>query len=113
MSTISTHVLDTSLGRPATNVRVTLEHLDGTGTERIGAAITDANGRITAFADPAPAVTQGTYRLRFDTTDYFDRTGRTVFYPEIVVSFRVEADDEHFHIPLLVSPFGYSTYRGS
>jgi 5-hydroxyisourate hydrolase len=113
VSTISTHVLDTSLGRPATNVRVTLERLGADASAAIATSSTDANGRIAAFGDPGPNVAPGTYRLRFDTAEYFARTGRPVFYPEIVVSFRIEAADEHFHIPVLVSPFGYSTYRGS
>jgi len=107
VSTISTHVLDTSLGKPAAGVRVTFEREDG----QIIDAITDADGRIGEFesGDIAP----GTYRLRFDSAEYFTKTNRPVFYPEVVVAFRIEAGDEHFHIPLLISPFGYSTYRGS
>lgn len=107
MSTISTHVLDTSLGKPAAGVRVAFEHEDG----RPVRATTDANGRVAKFesGDLGP----GTYRLRFDSAEYFTKTNRPVFYPEVVVAFRIEAGDEHFHIPLLISPFGYSTYRGS
>jgi 5-hydroxyisourate hydrolase len=112
VSTISTHVLDTSLGRPAANVRVTLERVDS-APEAIGSAVTDANGRIATFAAASTGVAPGTYRLRFQVDDYFVRTNRRVFYPEVAVSFRVDAADEHFHIPLLISPFGYSTYRGS
>ena len=121
MSTISTHVLDTSLGRPAANVRVSLERAHamesttaGTATAvttELGTALTDANGRIPALGDSA--IGPGTYRLRFETSDYFSRTQRAVFYPEVVVTVRIESGDEHFHIPLLLSPFGYSTYRGS
>ena len=107
MSTISTHVLETSQGKPAAGVRVAFEREDGRTIE----AVTDASGRIAKFEseDVAP----GTYRLRFDTAEYFTKTSRAVFYPEVVVAFRIEAGDEHFHIPLLLSPFGYSTYRGS
>jgi 5-hydroxyisourate hydrolase len=108
MSTISTHVLDTSLGKPASGVRVAFDHEDG---QTIATSVTDANGRIATFesGDVAP----GSYRLRFDSAEYFTKTNRSVFYPEIVVAFRIEAGDEHFHIPLLLSPFSYSTYRGS
>ena len=107
MSTISTHVLDTSLGKPATGLRVTFEREGGESC----AAVTDANGRIATFE--SGSVAPGAYRLRFDTAEYFTKTDRAVFYPEVVVAFRIEAGDEHFHIPLLLSPFGYSTYRGS
>ena len=82
-------------------------------TTSIGSSSTDANGRIAAFAAQATGVAPGTYRLRFDVATYFSRTERPIFYPEIVVAFRIDATNEHFHIPLLVSPFGYSTYRGS
>ena len=108
MSTISTHVLDTSLGKPAAGVRADFERGD---SGSIGSGVTDANGRIASFGEGA--VEPGVYRLRFDTAEYFTKTNRPVFYPEVVVAFRIEAGDEHFHIPLLISPFGYSTYRGS
>jgi len=121
VSTISTHILDTSLGRPAANVRVSLEGVHTTEstakgipmsmTTGLGTASTDANGRVATLGDSP--IEPGTYRVRFDTSDYFSRTQRPVFYPEVVVTFRIEAADEHFHIPLLLSPFGYSTYRGS
>ena len=119
MSTISTHVLDTALGRPATGVRVSLERVTTSGsgslatvmTTELGTGTTDANGRIPALGDSS--IAPGTYRLRFDTSDYFSRTNRPVFYPEVVVTIRLDSADEHFHIPLLLSPFGYSTYRGS
>lgn len=109
MSTLSTHVLDTSLGTPAAGVQVALERVDG-GMESPSTATTDADGRARDIAR-AP-LTVGAYRLRFDTADYFARTGRETFYPEVVVTFVVR-DDAHYHVPLLVSPFGYSTYRGS
>lgn len=113
MSTISTHILDTSLGRPAADVLVTLERVDDAAQSSVASARTDANGRVAKFSEPFADVTPGTYRLGFATAEYFARTNRPVFYPEIVVSFRIDADHEHFHIPLLMSPFGYSTYRGS
>jgi len=109
MSTLSTHVLDTSLGKPAADVRVTLERMD-VPPQSLAVVATDADGRARDIA--REPLTAGTYRLRFDTADYFVRTGRETFYPEVVVTFVVR-DDEHYHVPLLVSPFGYSTYRGT
>lgn len=107
MSTISTHVLDTSLGCPAEGIKVTLER----GSDILATGITNADGRVPTFRDGA-ALEKGTYRLRFLTVEYFARGGRESFYSEITVNFRIGAD-EHYHVPLLLSPFGYSTYRGS
>ena len=109
MSTLSTHVLDTSLGKPAAGVSIALDRVDGSPAH-LGAAQTDNQGRARDIAS-APLVA-GTYRLRFDTGEYFARTGRETLYPEVVITF-VVGDNEHYHVPLLVSPFGYSTYRGS
>lgn len=106
MASLSTHVLDTSTGRPAVGVRVTLETSSGTV---LATAATDADGRVGELATDVP---QGEHRVRFDTGAWFDLQGVTAFYPEIVVAFTVDAD-EHFHVPLLLTPFGYSTYRGS
>ena len=115
MSTISTHVLDTSLGRPAEGVRVTLERLPGEGAEpqalRVG--VTNDDGRVRDLLPPGETLGEGTYRLRFEVTEYFARTNRETFYSEITVLFRVGAREEHYHVPLLLSPYGYSTYRGS
>jgi 5-hydroxyisourate hydrolase len=107
MATLSTHVLDTSLGRPAAGVRVALESASGAA---LGAGVTDADGRISAFG--AERLAAGRYRLRFDTGAYFASLGTEHFYPEVTVQFVVEGDD-HVHVPLLLSPYGYSTYRGS
>ena len=106
MATLSTHVLDTGAGRPATGVAVVLE---STGGEALGEARTDADGRVGSLGgDLAP----GDYRLRFDTGGWFSAAGVEAFYPEVAVSFTI-ATDEHFHVPLLLSRYGYSTYRGS
>jgi 5-hydroxyisourate hydrolase len=106
MATLSTHVLDTGAGRPATGVAVVLESAAG---EVLGDARTDADGRVGSIgADLAP----GDYRLRFDTGAWFADAGVDAFYPEVAVSFTITAD-EHFHVPLLLSRYGYSTYRGS
>jgi len=107
MATLSTHILDTSLGRPAVGVRITLES-DADGT--IGEGATDADGRLPAIGPESLGT--GDYRLRFDTAAYNAQTGVAGFYPEVVVAFTVSAD-EHYHVPLLLTPHGYSTYRGS
>ena len=103
MSQVSTHVLDTAAGRPAAGVPVTLESADGV----VATATTDADGRVPDLGPERLA--PGTYRLRFDTRAY---AGGAAFFPEVVVAFVVQGD-AHLHVPLLLSPFGYSTYRGS
>ena len=115
MSTISTHVLDTAAGRPAAGVAVTLERVDGPGLEPVslGAGVTDADGRLRDLLAAGVALAEGTYPLRFDVGAYFTRAGRAAFYPEVAVCFHVGAREEHYHVPLLLSPYGYSTYRGS
>ena len=110
MSTISTHVLDTALGKPAAGVPVTLER--ATDDTVLGSGATDTDGRLRDLVPQDRAVGEGIYRLRFDVARYFAASKREAFYPEIVIVFRVTRD-EHYHIPLLLSPFGYSTYRGS
>ena len=105
MSTLSTHVLDTALGKPAAGIRVTLER---SNAETVGTGVTDSDGRVRDF----PPLRTGEYRLRFAVAEYFATIRRDTFYSDIVIAFRV-ANDEHYHVPLLLSPFGYSTYRGS
>lgn len=106
---LSTHVLDASTGRPATGVRVELRASDG--FELRAAAVTDADGRIGSFDDVE--LNPGRYQLVFDTGAYFDGNGVETFYPEVCVTFQVTAPDTHYHVPLLLSPYAYSTYRGS
>jgi len=116
MSTISTHVLDTSIGKPAAGIRVTLERLSGRdgAVEQAGSGVTDQDGRLRNLLAPDVRLDEGTYRLRFDVEAYFVRQGREAFFPEVIVVFRVgRGDDHHYHVPVLLSPFGYSTYRGS
>ncbi len=110
MSSLSTHVLDTSTGRPAVGVAVRLSAWDGA---ILAQDRTDDDGRVRALAPDG--LEPGAYRLRFDTGTWFAAQGVRGFYPEAVVSFVVGEDqqDEHFHVPLLLSPFGWSTYRGS
>ena len=113
MSSLSTHVLDTSLGRPAAGVAVTLERLDGgDGPTLAGFGRTDADGRLRDFPPAGQMLARGDYRLRFDTAAYFADSGRESFYPGVTVDFRV-TEEGHYHVPLLLSPYGYSTYRGS
>lgn len=112
MSGISTHVLDTARGRPAAGVAVELQRADGAGTWcPLGRGRTDDDGRLTGLLAHAPA--PGRYRLCFDTGAYFAATGQTGFYPEVSVTFQITGEDGHYHVPLLLNPYGYSTYRGS
>ena len=114
MSTISTHVLDTSLGKPAAGVAVKLERVNADGGVTIaGVGTTDGDGRLRDLLPEGQTLVRGDYRLRFDTGAYFAATGRESFYPWVSVEFRVTESTGHYHVPLLVSPFGYSTYRGS
>jgi 5-hydroxyisourate hydrolase len=105
--TISTHVLDAALGRPAAGVAVRLEKPSGASVE----IVTDADGRIASFG--ADVLDAGEYRLRFDTGSYFAAAAREAFYPEVVIAFTVADPAQHYHVPVLLSPFAYSTYRGS
>jgi 5-hydroxyisourate hydrolase len=111
-SPITTHVLDTALGRPAKGVAVVLEIEQAGAWKEIGRGSTDANGRLQALIAPA-GFAKGRYRLTFDTDAYFAGFGVTAFYPQVTVAFVVRNETEHFHIPLLLSPYSYFTYRGS
>jgi 5-hydroxyisourate hydrolase len=106
---ISTHVLDTARGHPAEGVPVVLEH-DTDGWTEVGRGVTDADGRVRELLGGDLA--DGRYRLTFDTAQYFRTVGDVAFYPEVSVVFLV-AGGGHHHVPLLLSPFGYTTYRGS
>jgi 5-hydroxyisourate hydrolase len=111
LSGVTTHVLDTSRGRPAVGVQVVLERDVESGWEPLGRGTTDTDGRVCDLLESAPE--NGRYRLTFDTGAYFRAVGEAGFYPEVSVTFVVETGAEHYHVPLLLSPFGYSTYRGS
>lgn len=115
MSAITTHVLDTSRGRPAAGVPVTLERRDRAGDSwaSIGHGQTDADGRLRTLMAADLALQPGEYRLTFDTHTYFAAHAVRGFYPAIVIHFEVAAGETHYHVPLLLAPFGYSTYRGS
>jgi 5-hydroxyisourate hydrolase len=111
VSQITTHVLDTASGRPAAGVAVGLYTRDGDSWHLLATGTTDTDGRIKDLG-PA-AVSAGTYRLNFGTGSYYEGVGTETFFPEVDLLFAVTATDEHYHVPLLLSPFGYSTYRGS
>lgn len=117
MSTISTHVLDTSLGRPAAGVPIRLERVwadhAAEGIEPLGGGETDGDGRLRGLVPDGVQLEAGTYRMVFGTGAYFAARKVECFYPEVTVLFRIAAAGEHYHVPLLLSPFGYSTYRGS
>jgi 5-hydroxyisourate hydrolase len=109
---VSTHVLDTARGRPAAGVPVTLSRRGETGAwATVGNGITDDDGRVRELSEEPLEV--GDYRLEFDTAPYFKVAGISAFYPEVLVVFRVIDPGAPHHIPLLLSPFGYSTYRGT
>jgi 5-hydroxyisourate hydrolase len=109
MSKITTHVLDTVLGKPAAGVAIALERKEDSGWNEISRGETDKDGRC---ANLAPNAVAGIYRLTFKTNDYFLRLGRTSIYPEIAITFQC-GSDAHYHLPLLLSDNSYTTYRGS
>ena len=109
MSTVSTHVLDIGLGRPAEGVGVTLT-CEGA---LVASGLTDESGRVGGLGTEGESLSAGSYRLTFAVRDYFARTGREAFYREVVVQFEVGGGSEQYHVPLLLGPFGYTTYRGS
>jgi 5-hydroxyisourate hydrolase len=113
MSQITTHVLDISIGRPAAGVPVILE-VEKAGGEwkELNRGATDNNGRLGDLMAPG-SLKQATYRLTFDTRTYFASRKVETLHPQVSIVFEVRHANEHYHIPLLLSPFGYSTYRGS
>ena len=112
MSGITSHVLDTARGRPAAGVRVSLAVRAGERWSDLATTTTDAGGRIAGFLPDRPLAVGSTYRLRFEIGEYFAAQGLVAFHPYVEVVFTVHDDRPH-HVPLLVSPFGYTTYLGS
>jgi 5-hydroxyisourate hydrolase len=111
-SPITTHVLDTSLGRPARGVAARLERIDESGASvRLASGVTNADGRIEGLIEGPIAC--GNYRITFETGAYFATRDQATFFPEVSILFEVKDATQHHHVPLLLSPFGYSTYRGS
>jgi 5-hydroxyisourate hydrolase len=111
--TISTHVLDTSKGAPAAGIAVVLEHRAAADSwQAIGHGTTDPDGRLRDLVQNTAALQPGVYRLIFDTRTYFRGQGISSFHPSVIIVFETTGD-EHYHVPVLLSPFGYTTYRGS
>lgn len=110
MSNITTHVLNTSIGKPAAGIDVVLEFNDAPW-RTVGTGTTDADGRIADLT--TDKILPGHYRIRFALTDYFSALDVEAFYPVASIEFIVRDADQHYHVPLLLNPFGYSTYRGS
>ena len=108
---ISTHILDTSRGKPAEGVTVVLHAQDGAGWRELARGVTNADGRVKPFLETIPGA--GVYRIAFEVAPYFAQHGVEGFYPHVTIDFQVKVPTEHFHVPLLLNPFGYSTYRGS
>lgn len=113
MATLSTHVLDTTRGRPAEDLEVLLERLEQGAWARIGGGTTNDDGRIKDLLDAGMSFTVGDYRITFSTGPYHAAQGVQGFYPSVSIEFTVRDDAQHYHVPLLLNPFGYSTYRGS
>lgn len=114
MSRVTTHVLDLALGHPAAGVPVVLERQDENGVwKALGSAATDSDGRIAHLLPDDAPFAAGTYKLVFDTGSYFRSAKAPAFYPRVTVEFAVEDATQHYHVPLLLSRYGYSTYRGS
>jgi 5-hydroxyisourate hydrolase len=114
MNRISTHVLDTAKGKPAEGVPVRLERRDSTGEwTALGSAQTDHDGRCGQLLPEGRTLHEGLYRVAFDTAAYFMASMQEGLYPMVEITFRVRSGESHFHIPLLLSPNGYTTYRGT
>jgi 5-hydroxyisourate hydrolase len=110
---LSVHVLDLQTGQPTAGIRVTLEQRSGASWSALGAGVTDTQGRIAALYPPDQHMPAGDYRIVFETGDHFKQQGKATFFPRIPVEFTADGKSPHYHIPLLLSPFGYSTYRGN
>ena len=113
MSQITTHVLDTALGLPARGITITLFQQDEAGWKQLAAGVTNDDGRVPNFLPADLELPEGTYRMHFVLENYLNASNQPVFYPYADVVFSIDGNGEHYHIPLLLSPFGYSTYRGS
>jgi 5-hydroxyisourate hydrolase len=112
MSQVTTHILDTSKGKPALGVIIILYHGGNDEWKEIARGVTNSDGRISDLLKDDIALESGIYKMRFETKDYFDREQVKTFYPYVEIIFEIDAT-EHYHVPLLLNPYGYSTYRGS
>ncbi len=113
-SPVTTHILDTSRGRPAADIRVTLEvQSENQGWTHLSSEKTNADGRVDAFTGLPSEMQAGIYRLTFATAPYFKTLNVETFYPSVTVTFQIHTPEKHYHVPLLLNPFGYTTYRGT
>ena len=112
-SQITTHVLDTTRGLPAANLPISLYQKEGEQWTQLAEGKTNADGRISDLLDADTKLDAGTYRMHFATSEYFKSNNEQGFYPYVDIVFDLEAGGTHYHIPLLLTAFGYSTYRGS
>lgn len=110
---LSVHVLNLQTGTPSQGVTVTLDKKEGNKWVRLSSAVTNAQGRITGLYPVKKNLEKGDYKITFETGDFFAKNKKETLYPEIPVIIHIEKTDEHYHVPLLVSQYGFSTYRGS
>lgn len=113
MTQITSHILDTSLGAPAEGVLITLMQQKADDWLMLGSGSTDADGRVSDFTGDAVSLPAGIYKLTFFLSDYYLQHSVVSFYPFVDVAFEIKGDGQHYHVPLLLNPYGYSTYRGS
>ena len=112
-SPITTHILDTAMGRPAAEVSVVLSQKKNTGWEELARSTTNADGRVEDLLPAEHSLENAIYRLEFFTLEYFQKNNRESLYPSVSIDFEVKDTTQHYHIPLLLQGFGYATYRGS
>lgn len=110
---ITTHILDVSIGKPAAGVRVTLSRVQDGERKVVGSGVTDSDGRLKDLIPKAPSLDAGVFELTFETGVYFAANGVQAFHPRVTVTIELTDAQQHYHVPLLLSPFGYTTYRGS
>ncbi len=113
MTQITSHILDTSRGSPAAGVLITLMQQKDDDWLMLGSASTNEDGRVSDFTGFDKALPEGVYKLTFYLSDYYNKLSQQSFYPYVDVAFEIQGDGQHYHVPLLLNPFGYSTYRGS
>ena len=110
---LSVHVLNTQDGLPSPDIQVTLEQMKDGGWIKLNSALTNKQGRVTALYPEGKKLDPGTYRVTFETGQWFKKRKIETFFPEIPIIFSIDGTLDHYHIPLLLSPYGYSTYRGN
>jgi len=113
MSQITTHILDTTRGLPASNVPIALYVQQGSDWQKLGGGVTNQDGRLAGLLADDVKLPAGVYRMHFETKAYFTANQETGFYPYVDIVFELNADGDHYHVPLLLTAYGYSTYRGS